>query len=94
MSVVRFFQTLRGPDVFVVDANKTYNICIEQFGVLGTPAVLVFFRGFPVRILREGWEEDMKCKIYPDVGVTSHQNFAKLLKTARDTAHSGLIVCD
>lgn len=61
LSVARFFQNMRGPDLFIVDANKIYNIAAE-LGVISTPAIVVFFKGNPVRIQRQGWEEDLKCK--------------------------------
>ena len=62
MSVARFFNDLRGSDIFIVDANRNYNLSIE-LGVIGTPALVVFYKGNPVRIQRTGWEEDFKCMI-------------------------------
>ncbi|OMJ84064.1 hypothetical protein SteCoe_14875 [Stentor coeruleus] len=88
MSVARYFQNLRGTDVFIVDANKIYNIATE-LGVLSTPAVVVFFKGNPVRIQRTGWEEDFKY-----VGAASHDNYIKLVAAARLSANTGTIVCD
>ena len=93
VSVARFFNNLRSADVFIVDANKVYNIALE-LGVVSTPAVVVFFKGSPVRIQRLGWEEDLKCRVYVDVGVTSHDNYIKLVATARLHAHTGTIACD
>ena len=60
LSVARFFEHLRGADVFIVNANKIHNISVD-LGVLGTPAIVVFYKGNPVRIQRSGWEEDFKC---------------------------------
>ena len=79
--------------MFIVDANKIHNISME-FGVVSTPAVVVFFRGSPVRIQRSGWEEDLKCNRDLDVGVTSHENYIKLLAAARLNAHKGVVSCD
>lgn len=93
LTVARFFQNLRSADVFIVDANKVHNIALE-LGVVSTPAVVVFFKGNPIRIQRLGWEEDLKCKTYSDVGVTSHDNYIKLVATARLHAHTGTISCD
>jgi hypothetical protein len=93
MSVVRFFQNLKGSDVFIIDANKIYNIALE-LGVVSTPAIVVFFKGNPVRIQREGWEEDYKCIIYIDVGVASQDKFIKLIASARLNASTGSVACD
>ncbi|OMJ79249.1 hypothetical protein SteCoe_20757 [Stentor coeruleus] len=92
-SVASFFQNLRGTDVFIVDTNKIYSIATE-LGVISTPAVVVFFKGNPVRIQRTGWEEDFKCNFYADVGSASHENYIKLVAAARLSANTGTIVCD
>jgi len=70
--------------MFLVDADKIHNIAVE-LGVTATPAVLVFFRGNPIRIRRYGWEEDTKY-----VGCVSQSQLQGLLEAARNS--SGMFI--
>ncbi|CAG9324474.1 unnamed protein product [Blepharisma stoltei] len=93
LHAARIFRKIKAEsseqDIFIVDADKLFSIA-SGFGIIGTPALIVFFRGMPVKIKRRGWEEDVKY-----VGVTSESNYYNIVHMGREQAITGNpLICD
>ena len=85
---------IKGDDSFIVDADRFYSVA-ASLGVHASPALVVFYKARPVKVKREGWEEDYKCIGYTDVGLTSEENFRSFIDKARAFTGSGMgIMCE
>ena len=72
-------------DIYIVELSRNYAVA-TNYGVYCSPTLLVFVNGKPAKIKRNGWEDDYKCKLYADMGITSRENLETLVAAARASA--------